>query len=143
MKASLLPHRYPMVLVDKVLNYIPNESIEAIKCLSSLDPYFQGHFPGDPIFPGVYYIEGLAQAGGLLVGHSLKETHPNLEIKFLLTGVQSAKFRKPSVPGDTLYYHVKLVRSRQKFFWFSGLVKVEQEIVAEVDFSGVLADTSH
>jgi 3-hydroxyacyl-[acyl-carrier-protein] dehydratase len=142
-KPSLLPHRYPMVLVDKILNYIPHESIEAIKCLSSLDPYFQGHFPDNPIFPGVYYIEGLAQTAGLLVGHSLKEAKPSISIMFLLTGVQNAKFRKPSVPGDTLHYHVKLLRSRQKFFWFSGLVKVEQDIIAEVDFSGVLADSAN
>ena len=127
---ELLPHRYPFLLVDRVLDLVPKESIVAKKNVSLSEPVFQGHFPEEAIYPGVYLIEGMAQTGGLLAKMSFKSYGHSL-----LTGVQDAKFKKVVVPGDTLYYHIQLERRKSSLLFFSGQVRVEDKVVASCSFS--------
>lgn len=139
---GLLPHRPPLLLVDRVLELdTAGLSIEATKCVSSLDPVFEGHFPGNPVFPGVYIVEGLAQTSALLCFVYFREKGIAFEPRCLLTSVDEARFRKPIVPGDLLHYHVKFERARGTFAWFSGQAKVGGEVVAEAKFSALLPAT--
>jgi 3-hydroxyacyl-[acyl-carrier-protein] dehydratase len=133
----LLPHRAPMLLVDRVHDYTLGEKIHASKCVSSLDPFFAGHFPGEPIFPGVLLIEGMAQAGGLLLLMTFKHKGDKVANKCILTSVEGAKFRRPVVPGDVVHFHVKHIKKRGTFIWFSGEAKVDDEVVAEAKFGAM------
>jgi 3-hydroxyacyl-[acyl-carrier-protein] dehydratase len=139
---DLLPHRPPLLLVDRVLTFdvedVAAMAIEATKCVSSLDPVFAGHFPGNPVFPGVYIVEGLAQASALMCFTYFRRKGMAFEAKCLLTSIDEARFRKPVVPGDVLHYHVKYERSRGHFAWFHGVAKVDGEVVAEAKFSALL-----
>ena len=115
---ELLPHRYPFLLVDRVVDYTPLESIEAYKNVTMNEPFFQGHFPGIPVMPGVLIMEALAQAGGLLV---LKSTDMPLEDKlFLFTGMEKVRFRKPVYPGDKLELKCRLIRHKLKLWKMEG-----------------------
>jgi 3-hydroxyacyl-[acyl-carrier-protein] dehydratase len=137
--ADLLPHRAPLLLVDRVLELnLEDLHIEATKCVSSLDPVFEGHFPGNPVVPGVYMIEGLAQTSALLCFVYFRNQAIPFEPRCLLTSVDEARFRKTISPGDVMHYHVKFERSRGSFAWFSGQVKVDGELVAEAKFSALL-----
>ena len=136
-----IPHRPPFLFVDKVLEIKFDESVHAIKCISALDPYFEGHFPGNPIFPGVYIIEGLAQATGILLAKTLESQGPDKITQCLLTGVQDARFRRQVVPGDVLHYHATVQKARGPFYWFSGTAKVDGQVVAEVKLSAMLGTT--
>ncbi len=127
---ELLPHRYPFLLVDRVLELVPKESIVAQKNISLSEPVFQGHFPGESIYPGVYLIEGMAQAGGILAEMSFKTSGHSL-----LTGVQEARFKKKVIPGDILHYHIKLERRKSSLLFFSGQVRVSDKVVASCSFS--------
>lgn len=100
-----LPHRYPFLLVDRVLEIVPGEKIVALKNVTMNEPFFQGHFPGNPIMPGVLIVEAMAQAGGVLFSSQLKEKHNNL---FYFMGMDKVKFRKPVVPGDQIILEVKM-----------------------------------
>lgn len=135
-----IPHRPPLLLVDRVVEIIHGEFIHASKCVSALDPYFQGHFPDNPVFPGVYVIEGMAQATAILWVKTLEHRGLPAAKACLLTGVQEAKFRRQVVPGDVLHYFAKLEKHRGQFFWFSGTAKVDGEVVAEVKFSAMLGN---
>ena len=136
---GLLPHRAPLLLVDKVLSLDTSAMvIEAIKCVSTLDPVFEGHFPGDPVFPGVYVVEGLAQTSALLCFSYYREAGIEFEQRTMLTSIDEARFRKPIVPGDVLHYHVKYERSRGLFAWFTGQARVKGELVGEAKFSALL-----
>lgn len=137
--SEILPHRPPLLLVDRVLDFVVGESLHGYKCVSSLDPYFAGHFPGEPILPGVYIVEGLAQAAGILCIKTLESQGKGLMTKTLLTTIDSAKFRKPVTPGDVLHYHVKFEKCKGPFTWVSGVAKVDDVIVAEASFSAVMA----
>ncbi len=137
---NLLPHRHPFLLVDKVIDMVPYDFIHAIKSVSGLDPYFPGHFPGNPVMPGVLMVEGLAQASGLLAFQTFVMEGKTFEPKCVLTGIDEAKFRKQVVPGDVIHYHVKFEKSRGPFAWFSGEVKVEGEVVAEARWSALLSN---
>ena len=121
---DLLPHRFPMLLVDRVLEAIPMKSIKALKLVSSLDPYLQGHFPGNPIMPGVLIIEALAQAGGILARISF----PERKTSVFLTELHDVRFRRPIVPGDSVELYVTYTKHRRDFFWFEGVAKVDGEI---------------
>lgn len=131
---QLIPHRPPFLLIDRVTSYEIGKSIVAIKNVSMTDPYLQGHFPGNPVMPGVLIIEGLAQASAVL-GRLTDPTSSSV----LLTEISSARFRKPVVPGDTLSIEVSVLKHRKPFYWFSGIAKVDGEQVAEVSFSARLA----
>lgn len=136
--ADTLPHRPPLLLVDKVVDLRTGESIHAIKCISALDPYFAGHFPAQPMFPGVYIVEGLAQASGILCFKTLEAQGETPVKECVLTSIESAKFRRPVVPGDVLHYHARIERSRKPFVWISGEAKVDGELVAEVKLSAMI-----
>jgi len=125
---KILPHRYPFLLVDKVLSLKKGKSIVALKNVTYNEPFFKGHFPESKIMPGVLIIEALAQTGGILVYHSI----PNPEDKvMLLSKINNAKFRKPVIPGDQIEFHVDLVKQRKRFCDVKGRAYVDGEIVVE------------
>jgi beta-hydroxyacyl-ACP dehydratase FabZ len=109
---SVLPHRYPFLLVDRVLEAEPGKRIVAIKNVTINEPYFNGHFPGRPVVPGVLLIEGMAQAGGLLLLGDVADRASKL---LLFAGIEGAKFRRPVVPGDQIRYEVEVLRLRSSY----------------------------
>ncbi|MBC7349188.1 MAG: 3-hydroxyacyl-ACP dehydratase FabZ [Candidatus Aminicenantes bacterium] len=123
-----LPHRYPFLLVDRVLELNPGQSILALKNVTYNEPFFTGHFPGLKLMPGVLIIEALAQAGGILLYHSLPDPE---SVVMVMSKVEEAKFRKPVVPGDQLKLSVQLLRQKAGFYYFSAQALVEGEVVAE------------
>lgn len=134
---QLLPHRYPFLLVDRVLDYTPNESIRAIKNVSINEPFFQGHFPSLPVMPGVLIMEALAQTGGLLVIKSTPEA--NLDDKlFLFSGMEKVRFRKPVCPGDQLELHSRLLRHKFKLWKMEGKAYVNGVLVAEAEMTAAV-----
>lgn len=131
---KLLPHRYPFLLIDRVLEAAPNDHIVAVKNVSASDPFLQGHFPGNPVVPGVLIVEAIAQAAAVL-GHL---SYENGLSTCYLTEVQSARFRKPVVPGDVMRFEAKVVKRRPPFFWFDAQCLVDGEPVAEVKLSAFI-----
>jgi len=132
-----LPHRFPFLLVDRAHSYVEGESIVGIKCVSAGEPYFQGHFPGNPVMPGVLMIEALAQTGALLMSKTLDADIGNTVILFI--GVDRARFRKPVRPGDVLEMPVRVVANRRGLFRFEGEARVNGAKVAEAEFSATSA----
>jgi len=127
-----LPHRYPFLLVDRVLECIPGESLTAIKNVSVNEPFFTGHFPEQPIMPGVLIIEALAQATGLLGFRTMSE-EPSEDVLYMLVGVDNVRFKRQVVPGDQLLLKARIER-RSKVVWkFSCEATVDGEIVTKVD----------
>ena len=135
---ELLPHRYPFLLVDKILELIPGKSVIALKNVTINEPFFQGHFPGTPVMPGVLIIEAMAQAGGVLVMESLPEDMRGGVIYFM--GIDKAKFRKPVVPGDQLIFEVKSIKQRLRAIKMFGIAKVDDVIVAEAELMATIGD---
>jgi 3-hydroxyacyl-[acyl-carrier-protein] dehydratase len=135
---KLLPHRYPFLMVDRIIGMNKDESCIGIKNVTINEPHFQGHFPGQPVMPGVLIIEGMAQTAGALCVHSgaTGEGAPN--IVYFMT-IDKAKFRKPVVPGDVLEYHMTKLKSRANMWWFRGVAKVGSQTVAEAEVSAMLA----
>ncbi len=131
---DLLPHRYPFLLIDRILDFRHLEYVEAVKMISGLDPYLQGHFPEQPIVPGVIILEAMAQASGILA----RLSYPERCNSCLLTEVGETRFRKQVVPGDRLDLHVKFLKQRKDFFWFSGIAKVDGDVVASALFTAKL-----
>ena len=125
---KILPHRYPFLLVDRVLDLREGESIVALKNVTSNEPFFQGHFPTLKVMPGVLVIEALAQAGGILLYHSLPEPERKL---VMLSKVDKTKFRKPIVPGDQIRLEVSVLKIKNKFAQISGKAFVGEEVAAE------------
>jgi 3-hydroxyacyl-[acyl-carrier-protein] dehydratase len=126
---GLLPHRYPFLLVDRVVEYVPGDYIKAYKNVTMNEPFFQGHFPGVPVMPGVLIMEALAQAGGILV---VKSTDTAVEDKlFLFTGIESVRFRKPVYPGDKLELHCRLLKHKLKLWKMEGRAYVDGRLAAE------------
>jgi 3-hydroxyacyl-[acyl-carrier-protein] dehydratase len=136
---KLLPHRYPFLLVDRMFDMDRDESAVGLKNVTINEPFFQGHFPDFPVMPGVLIIEGLAQTAGALCVHSLGESYKPQLVYFM--GIDRAKFRKPVVPGDQLFYHVKKIRSRGRAWRFAGDAKVNGQTVAEAEVSAMIVDT--
>ena len=126
---NLLPHRYPFLLVDKILKFEDGKSIEAIKNVSFNEPYFNGHFPGYPVMPGVLILEALAQASGLLAFKTPSLCPPN-ESLYLFVGIDKARFKKPVVPGDQLILNVEMKKSKGGFAVFTASATVEGEVAA-------------
>lgn len=132
---KMIPHRYPFLFVDRVLEYEPGKTIVGLKNVTIDEPFFQGHFPGRPIMPGVLMVEAMAQVGGVLVRLSTG-TDDNL-VYFM--SIEKAKFRKPVLPGDQLRFEVEAVQSRGKAWKFKGRTLVEGKIVCEAEFMAMTA----
>ena len=135
---ALLPHRYPFLLVDRVTAFVPGESITAIKNVTINEPFFQGHFPGAPVMPGMLILEALAQAGGVLVSKSLEG--PLGDRIFMFTGVEKAKFRRPVVPGDQLTLRCFDLKRRMTLCRMRAEASVDGVLVAEAELSAAVVD---
>jgi 3-hydroxyacyl-[acyl-carrier-protein] dehydratase len=133
---KMLPHRYPFLMVDRVIDIQGDESGIGIKNVTINEPQFQGHFPGNPVFPGVLMIEGMAQTAGVLC---IAATGAQPKSVFFLT-IDKAKFRKPVRPGDTVEYHMKRIARRKSMWWYRGEAKVAGQIVAEAEVGAMLSD---
>jgi 3-hydroxyacyl-[acyl-carrier-protein] dehydratase len=131
-----LPHRYPFLMVDRIINIRGDESGIGIKNVTFNEPQFQGHFPGNPVFPGVLIIEGMAQTAGAMCVLSGATGEGDKSV-FLLT-IDKAKFRKPVGPGDTLEYHMTKKARKRNMWWFCGEAKVAGQLVAEAEVGAML-----
>jgi len=135
---AALPHRYPMLLVDRVEELIPDRSIRAIKAVTINEQFFQGHFPGRPIMPGVLIVEALAQAAGVLAVESLGLAGSGKLVYFM--SIDGVKFRKPVEPGVLLSLEVEFVQKRARVCKFAGKAKIDGELAAECEFTAMIAD---
>ena len=133
-----LPHRFPMLLVDRVEALVPNESIVAVKAVTMNEPFFAGHFPARPIMPGVLIVEALAQAAGVLGVKSLGEEGSGKLLIFL--GIEHARFRKPVEPGCLLHLHVRMTGRRKSIYMFKGEARIGDMVAAEADFTAMVTD---
>jgi 3-hydroxyacyl-[acyl-carrier-protein] dehydratase len=134
---KLLPHRYPFLLVDRIIELIPLTRAVGIKQVSINEPFFEGHFPGAPVMPGVLVVEALAQVGALL---ALREIEDRDQKLVLFTGIKEARFRRPVVPGDTLTLEVTAIRFGSRIQRMRGEAKVDGQIVADAELTSVIAD---
>ncbi len=134
---ALIPHRYPMLLIDRVTDIVANESCTGIKNVSANEPYFQGHFPEYPIMPGVLIIEAMAQTSATLVVSSMKGVSSATHIVYFMT-IEVARFRNPVLPGDTLRLKVKKDRARGNVWKFRGMAYVGEKLCAEAVFTAML-----
>jgi 3-hydroxyacyl-[acyl-carrier-protein] dehydratase len=123
-----LPHRYPFLLVDRVIECVPGKRIEAIKNVTVNEPFFPGHFPGNPVMPGVIILEALAQAAGILAFKTAGVV-PDQDSRFYFVGIDDARFRRPVVPGDRLVLKATLERAIRGIWKFSTVAEVEGEVV--------------
>lgn len=135
---AALPHRYPMLLVDRVEELVPDQSIRAIKAVTINENFFNGHFPGRPIMPGVLIVEALAQAAGILAVESLGLAGSGKLVYFM--AIEGAKFRAPVEPGCLLTLDVQFVQKRSSVCKFSGRASVEGKLAAEASFTAMIAD---
>jgi 3-hydroxyacyl-[acyl-carrier-protein] dehydratase len=135
---AALPHRYPLLLVDRVEDLIVDTSITAIKAVSMNEQFFQGHFPGRPIMPGVLIVEAMAQAAGILAVESLGLAGSGKLVYFM--AIDGAKFRKPVEPGVLLKLEVAFVQKRSAVCKFAGRALVDGQLVAEANFTAMIAD---
>ncbi len=135
---AALPHRYPILLVDRVEELILDRSIRAIKAVTINEQFFQGHFPGRPIMPGVLIVEALAQAAGVLAVESLGLAGSGKLVYFL--AIDNVKFRKPVEPGVLLQLEVEFVQKRSSVCKFAGVAKIDGQLVAEANFTAMIAD---
>ncbi|TNF99720.1 MAG: 3-hydroxyacyl-ACP dehydratase FabZ [Gammaproteobacteria bacterium] len=129
---ALLPHRYPILLIDRIIDVKPGESLVAIKNVSANEPQFTGHFPGNPIMPGVAMVEAMAQAAGILA-FKTGNIVPDENSTYYLVGVDKARFKKPVVPGDQLRIEIKLIKSKRGIWVFDCKAKVEDEIAVSAE----------
>ncbi len=134
---KMLPHRYPFLMVDRVIDIDGDRSGIGIKNVTINEPHFQGHFPGNPVFPGVLMIEGMAQTAGVLCIAATASIKP--KAVFFMT-IDKAKFRKPVRPGDTIEYHMRKINQRKTMWWFRGEAKVAGQTVAEAELGAMLSD---
>ena len=139
---NLIPHRLPFLLIDKVENLIPNTSAIGIKSVTATEPHFAGHFPNYPVMPGVLIIEAMAQTAGCLVsyteGYGRDKSSEGKLVYFV--SIDSAKFRRPVRPGEILFLDVKKIRGRGTLWKFSGVAKINEQIVSESVFSAMIID---
>ena len=135
---AALPHRYPMLLVDRIESLDPEKGIVAIKAVSINEEYFQGHFPGRPIMPGVLIVEALAQAAGILAVESLGLADSGKLVYFM--AIEGAKFRTPVEPGCLLQLDVEFVQKRASVCKFAGRASVDGKLAAEANFTAMIAD---
>ena len=133
---DMLPHRYPMLLVDFLEKVDVNKSAIGVKNVSIGEPFFEGHFPGNPIMPGVLIVEAMAQTAGALVVESLN-LHGSGSLVYFMS-IEKAKFRKLVLPGDILKLYVEVVKARTKVWKFEGQARVKDELVAESEFTAMM-----
>jgi beta-hydroxyacyl-ACP dehydratase FabZ len=134
---ALLPHRYPFLLVDRIKELEPDRRIVGIKNVTVNEPFFQGHFPGRPVMPGVLIIEAMAQVGGVLAFKSVAQTGKPV---VYLTGITGAKFRRPVVPGDQLRFEVDLLKKRPPFWKMQAKAFVDNELVCEAEVTAMVTE---
>ena len=134
---SHLPHRYPFLLVDKVLDFQRDDYLVALKNVTFNEPFFTGHFPTRPIMPGVLIIEAMAQTGGIMLLNGVE--NPGDKLVFFMS-INNAKFRKPVVPGDQLVFELKMVNRKSKICTMSGKAFVDGQLVAEADLMASIID---
>ena len=132
---ELLLHRYPVLLVDRILEIEEEKGIVGLKNFTVNEPYFPGHFPGNPVVPGTVLIESMAQVGAILVAKSLPLTRGMIPY---LVGLDQVRFRKPVVPGDQVIHHVEILRSKKDLWKVKGVAKVDDEVVMEAVLLAVL-----
>ena len=135
---QMIPHRYPFLLIDRVVETVPDQSAVAIKNVTMNEPHFQGHFPGHPIMPGVLIIEAMAQTAAVLVVHTLGGQAEGKLVYF--TSIEQARFRHPIVPGDSVRIHVAKERRRGNLWKFTGEAKVDGQLRAEATFAAMIMD---
>jgi 3-hydroxyacyl-[acyl-carrier-protein] dehydratase len=135
---AVLPHRYPFLLVDRVVELEPMKRLVALKSVTVNEPFFNGHFPGHPVMPGVLVLEALAQASALLAKQSM--TEPTGDQVIYLMAIDNARFRKPVVPGDRLELRVEVVRQKGTIWKERGTALVDGEVAAEAEFMAMLVD---
>ncbi|PHR28973.1 MAG: 3-hydroxyacyl-[acyl-carrier-protein] dehydratase FabZ [Desulfotalea sp.] len=128
---NLLPHRYPFVMVDRILSLEMGQKIVGLKNVTINEPFFQGHFPGRPIMPGVLILEGMAQVGGIMAYYANKDAIGNKLLFFV--GIDKARFRKPVVPGDQLIFTLELVKKKKSIMVMSAKAKVDDQVVAQAE----------
>ena len=133
----LLPHRYPFLLVDRILEGEKMKNLVGLKNVTINEPFFQGHFPSEPIMPGVLILEGMAQAGGILAFYSMPEMVGEKLVYF--AGIDKVKFRRPVVPGDQLIYEVEVIKQKGKIWKMAGKAKVNDKLAAEAELMAALA----
>ncbi len=130
---SILPHRYPFLLVDRIIDIVPNESAKGIKNVTINEPFFQGHFPGNPVMPGVLIVEAMAQVAGVLAFKSGMEG-----TGVLFMSIEKVKFRKPIVPGDQIIFEVHVSHRRGNVWKFEGIAKVDEKVATEAEFTAMV-----
>ncbi|MEP4033285.1 3-hydroxyacyl-ACP dehydratase FabZ [Roseibium polysiphoniae] len=135
---EVLPHRYPFLLIDKIVEMDGDDSCIGIKNVTINEPHFQGHFPTRPVMPGVLLIEAMAQTAGALCVHAKGKDSPPQLVYFMT--IDKAKFRKPVVPGDQVHFHVKKIRQRATIWKFDAVAMVDGAKVAEAEISAMLVD---
>lgn len=136
---KLLPHRYPFLLIDRVVDYVENDYLHAIKNVSMNEPFFQGHFPEYPVMPGVLILEALAQATGILAFQSM-EQKPGADNLYLFVGIDNARFKKQVVPGDQLHLKVKLLKEKRGIWKFEAEAYVDDQLAASATLMGAARD---
>lgn len=135
---KMIPHRYPFLMIDRVIDIVANESAVGIKAVSAAEPHFQGHFPQRPVMPGVLLIEAMAQTSAILVVHTIGAESEGKLVYFM--SIDKARFRKPVTPGDTVYVHVTKKRNRGSVWQFTAEAKVDGAVVAEAVYAAMIMD---
>lgn len=135
---EFLPHRYPFIMVDRVLEIVPGEKIVTLKNVTMNEPFFQGHFPGKPIMPGVLIVEAMAQTGGILVMESLPPEKHGQSVYFM--SMDKVKFRKPVVPGDQIIFEIRMLKNRGNVSKISGIATVDGNCVAEAELMAMVGE---
>ncbi|MCI5059729.1 MAG: 3-hydroxyacyl-ACP dehydratase FabZ [Alphaproteobacteria bacterium] len=135
---EMIPHRYPILLVDRLVDYKEGEHAVGLKNVTMNEPHFMGHFPGQPVMPGVLIVEAMAQTSAILVVQTLGKEAESKVVYFMT--IDDARFRKPVVPGDSLYIHVEKIKQRGPVWKFKGTAKVGDTVCAEATFSAMLTD---
>jgi len=139
---KILPHRFPFLLVDRIIKLTPGEYVEGLKNISISEPVFQGHFPDHPIYPGVMIIEGMAQAGGVLAFKSMSNaTQEEIENKVVyFMSIDKAKFRAPVTPGDQLIYKISVIKNKGAVWQLDAKAYVDDKVVAQAELKAMIVD---